>query len=108
MKKSRCLSELLCILSHYSYLLSNYHCNGLCALVKFIYFEQNTYKITYEEYKILQNFIKNNRPFNLRTFISYFKDSVYTRFYWKPGDRKSREKWINKHIRKQFKHENTR
>jgi hypothetical protein len=66
---------------------------GLCVVASDLY---NMMVITDEEYLILQKYIDENQPRNLYNWFGL----IHTSFYWKPGDRKPRIKWLKKHIEK--------
>jgi len=66
---------------------------GLCVVASDLY---NMMVITKIEYLRLQKYIDDNRPKNLYNWFGLH----HTSFYWKPGDRKPRIKWIKKHIKK--------
>jgi len=48
--------------------------------------------ITYDEYRLLYDYIKDNKP-----FWSYFRASPY---WWKVGKINPRIRWIKKHIKR--------
>jgi hypothetical protein len=50
--------------------------------------------ITNGEHEILMDYIVNHRPINLH----YMVNNV---FYWKPGKKKPRVRWLKRHINKQ-------
>lgn len=55
--------------------------------------------ITDDEYYLLGNYIRNNRP--IIGWIRYYTLSVFFRdYYWKYGNIKPRIKWLKKHIKK--------
>jgi hypothetical protein len=64
---------------------------GLCVVASDLY---KMMVITKEEYLRLQKYIDENQPRNLYNWFGL----RYTQFYWKPGDRKPRIKWLKKHI----------
>jgi hypothetical protein len=64
---------------------------GLCDWVSRL-FINNIISLD-EKYK-LKTYIRENKPFNWRTFLK-------SAYYWKPGNIKPRIKWIKKHIKKQ-------
>ena len=72
----------------------NFH-QGLCFWIIELRFASSV--INTEEYKILSDYINNNRPHplsSLKAFRSYGNG-----YYWKKGDIKPRIKWIEKHIK---------
>ncbi len=67
--------------------------NGLCYWATELYHEE---LISYEERRILMNYIQNNKP-----SFSSITSLVTGGYYWRAGKINPRIKWINKHINKQ-------
>lgn len=84
----RSIKELLQILLDNIDLLDEN--DGLCSLVIVCFSEQY---INWKEHILLSSYIESNPPWNLyRMKLNYY--------YWKPGDKYSRIKWLKKHINK--------
>jgi len=66
---------------------------GLCAWVYEVYAHKH---ITYDERKILEAYIKENRPSKWSSFSAWLHE--HDNFYWKCGEMKPREKWVKCHI----------
>lgn len=74
---------------------------GLCSNV-FILFRLG--KITSQEYYILNDYIRNNKPFF--GFRKWFRLNLYwweSAYWWEPGRRSPRVKWIKRRICKEIK-----
>jgi hypothetical protein len=63
---------------------------GLCSLNQDLH---QSGKISLDEYCLFKQYIRDNRPINLH-FL--FKRA----FYWTPGRKSPRIKWLKKHIKK--------
>jgi len=87
MQKERTIKELLQLMLDNKHLFER----GLC------YFKDSLYSdnlITFEEYFLLEDYIKNNKP--KRTWYNFIlKDSNY---WWKVGWRLPRIIWLKYHI----------
>lgn len=58
--------------------------------------------ISREEYDILQDYYKKNVPVTYNIMVNkVFNDSTKHIFWWKPGNKTPRIKYLNKHIKKQ-------
>jgi len=73
---------------------NHYIFSGLCSL-NMSFFDR-------EEYDVMKKYIKRNRPLTWYTIFSLGLN-VY---WWKPGNKKPRIKWLDKQIKKQEKLEN--
>lgn len=89
MKTTKELLEI--ILNHIDLMSSN---EGLCGLIGALFIRKYIYMIEYDE---LRKYVGLNRPFSYRT--------PYGAYYWKPGEKKPRIKWLEKHIKKLSKNE---
>jgi hypothetical protein len=67
---------------------------GLCRWTTKLYWQS---KISYEERRILLDYIEKNAPlsFIIRDFCDYSDG-----YYWKSGNIKPRLRWLKKHINK--------
>ncbi len=82
MKKERTIKELLQLMLKHQDLFDL----GLCVWVINLNFHT-----THKEHRILQRYIKENRPKNFYWLIG-------TAYYWESGDIRPRIKWLKKHI----------
>lgn len=71
--------------------------NGLCMWTNNLYYGE---LITSEEYWILRNYIKTNRPFICSSFDVLNQRISLNPYYWKVGKIEPRIKWLKKHINK--------
>jgi hypothetical protein len=71
-----------------------YFYSGLCGFVSGLQYSD---KITWEERRLLLNYITDNRPSKWSS-LSAFR-SRNSAYYWKETDIKPRIKWIKKHIK---------
>jgi len=85
----RTIKELLEVLLENTYRLET----GLCELAWRLGDEG---EFSIDEYCLLKNYIIENEP---NTLFNWFGLSRVG-YFWKPGDRKPRIKWLKKHIEK--------
>lgn len=90
----RTLKELLIALR--DYVMANpYKYSGLCVYIACLAHRDI---ITLEEEKVLNTFIRDNKPKRFRRF--YKKACKNSAWYWEAYDAKIRVKWLNYHINK--------
>ena len=91
MKEERSIKELLEVMLENQELFNG----GLCSWAWYMYRED---KITFEEYRILDCYIRENRPSKFSSLEAWnYQNRGY---YWKYNNIKPRIKWIKKHIKK--------
>jgi hypothetical protein len=71
-------------------------CTGLCGWVAIL---GSRYIINLEEYYILTEYIKNNRPQTKAITAQQTKDKMLG-YYWTSGEIEPRIEWIKEHIEK--------
>ena len=91
MKQERSIKELLEVMLNNQELFNG----GLCSWAWHIYRDD---KITLEEYRILEFYIRENRP-SIFSSVDAFMHMT-SLFYWEKCNIKPRIEWINKHIKK--------
>ncbi len=75
----------------------NYFETGLCHFIFVLWMNGIIYG---HEYQLLDEYIKSHRPKNFHYFFCkiFRLDNIH--FYWSPGKKKQRIKWINQQIKK--------
>jgi hypothetical protein len=68
--------------------------SGLCNWAIRLYYKDI---ISYEESKLLDSYIENNRPSKYSSLKAYKARKTW--WYWPHGEIKPRLKWIKKHIK---------
>ena len=95
MKKEKTIKELLQQLLNY--IETSEYIDGLCASSRVL---QITNVITFEELVVLKNYIKENKPSIFSSFNAFIQYINLEAYYWTPGLKKPRIKWLKKHIKR--------
>lgn len=94
-KMKRSINELLkVVLANPVSFKTPSHARGLCHWVDILYFKG---VVCYEEQAVLANYIRKNRPSKYSSLSAYMYENTF--YYWKPGVRRHRIKWLKKHIK---------
>jgi hypothetical protein len=90
--KNRTINELLIALKEE---FNSYSYPGLCIAI-------NHYSLfNAEEKKMLYSYLKKHAPWNKHTFLHLITfDNVIDAYMWDSRDTISRNKWLDKHIKK--------
>lgn len=82
--KERTVKELLILLREY--IVKQYIFWGMCAEIREMY---QIELISNKEFKILESYLKNNKP----------KNTFYDDFWWKEGKKQPRLDWIDEQLK---------
>jgi hypothetical protein len=95
MKKERTIKELLQLLL--SKIENGTFKYGLCRTASDLYHDK---VITFEELKVLYNYIDTHRPSLFSSWDAFNQNITEQSYYWTINAKKPRVKWLKKHIRK--------
>ena len=87
--ETKTTKELLQLLLNNIHYLEKFG-GGLCFVMSILYKNRN---ISYDEYLTLKTYLIMNRPKNLHFLLK-------GAYYWTPGKKNPRIKWLKKHIEK--------